>query len=260
MSLINYPLFLATLKGRIVPRPNAASHGTLSGHAAGEPFEKLIYDLLKQSDPTRIYKQFEYLNALYQLYPTAISPQDRFALFNSPIALFLLSRSETATAAWTPENIFQEKQNDTADFLAHENGFFELVDVKTRNRIKHAQPPNIISSYKLAQMCALMFDNQRFDDIDLNYIEVEWEEQANNTLICTQAYHAYLFKVPPEKLYINWAAAMQIQFYVHSIEQTFNESRELWAKRYLYAFTQSAQSRCQTMYEKYVTPFQKYLF
>ena len=38
-----------------VERPNKADAGTLSGHAAGEPFEKLVYHRLKEEYPQKIW-------------------------------------------------------------------------------------------------------------------------------------------------------------------------------------------------------------
>lgn len=67
---------------------------------------------------------------------------------------FLLSRGKAATENWSIENLFEEKQNDTADILLVKDQFYELLDVKTRNISKSAQAPNIISAYKLAQTCA----------------------------------------------------------------------------------------------------------
>lgn len=258
-SLIDYSTLLPSLVGASVPRPNAALRGTLSGHAAGEPFEKLVYERLKADAPSIIYKQYEFLNDLFRTHPSAITEKERLALFHSPIALFLLSRGKAATESWSPENPFQEKQNDTADILAYRDNVFELLDVKTRNLSKHAQPPNIISAYKLAQMCALMFDNQRFEDVNLNYVEVAWEEQENATLVCKHAYYANLFKTPPSTLYINWAAAMQIQFHVAEASQTFDGTSQDWAQEYLRVFVASAKERCRVMYDKYIRPFRKYL-
>ncbi len=85
--------------------------------------------------------------------------------------------------------------------------FFEIIDIKTRNLSKTAQPPNIISSFKLAQMCAIMIDNKEFDDLSINYFEVDWELE-NDKLVCREAYFVSLFKSIPQNLYINWAAAM----------------------------------------------------
>ena len=41
--------------------------GTLSGHAAGEPFDKHVYEKLKNKFPNVVYRQFEYLNKLFVL-------------------------------------------------------------------------------------------------------------------------------------------------------------------------------------------------
>lgn len=255
---VNYKELTNWLIGQQVDRPNLANNGTLSGHAAGEPFEKLVYHRLKENYPKNIFKQYEYLNDLYKNNPQCITVEDRLALFNSPVALFLLSRSDSATRDWSPINIFEEKQNDTADILYHEGKYFELIDVKTRNAQKNAMPPNIISAYKVAQMCALLLDNQKFDKINICYVEAEWKAQ-DNKLVCEKAHFANLFKANPHTIYINWAAAMQIQFHVSELDQTFKEGIEKWAKEYLKVFVESAQHRCHIMYKKYIEPFKKYI-
>lgn len=138
--------------------------GTLSGHAAGEPFEKAIYQSLKETNPKQVFKQFEYLNDLYLKNPTVIGHEARSALFNSPTLLFLLSRGVKAT-----------------------------------------------------------------------------------------------FKANPQELYINWAAAMQIQFHVCDLDQTFTQSRKDWAKQYLQHFVVQAKRRANDMIEKFVKPFENYI-
>lgn len=259
MCSIDYTRLLHWLHHQEVARPNAADNGTLSGHAAGEPFEKLIYHHLKEMYPRNVYKQFEYLNDLYRNNPQCITLEDRKSLFNSPVALFLLSRGEAATKDWNPLNIFEEKQNDTADILFHNNGYFELLDVKTRNVSKSAQAPNIISAYKVALMCSIILDNKdSANDISINYVEVDWVP-ANNKLRCVDAHYGNLFKSTPSLLYINWAAAMQIQFHVSDLDQSFTGTIEEWSKAYLKVFVASAERRCETMYEKYVAPFKMYI-
>lgn len=258
MSAINYSQLEQALIGRTVERPNKASSGTLSGHAAGEPFEKLTYHILKAQFPNNIFKQYEYLNDLYLTHPRHISVEQKKDLFNSPVVLFLLSRSDAATRGWNPQNIFEEKQDDTADILYHNNGRFDIIDVKTRNMSKAAMAPNIISAYKLAQACALMLDNNDFTSIDIHYFEVEWKE-IGEELKCLNAHCRDLFKSEPEFLYINWAAAMQIQFHVSSLTQTFRGTKEDWARGYIKVFVESAKRRCQKMYDTYVVPFEKYI-
>ena len=169
MSKVDFSMVVSSMRNQLVDRPNKASTGTLSGHAAGEPFEKCVYHKLKEMYPNNIYKQYEYLNDIYLRHPRHITVEQRFALLESPTALFLLSRGDKATREWSPTNIFEEKQNDTADILYYKDGFYDIIDVKTRNRSKTAMPPNIISAYKLAKMCALMIDNEEYDNINIDY-------------------------------------------------------------------------------------------
>lgn len=258
MAKVDFSGLVTSMRNQTVERPNKASSGTLSGHAAGEPFEKKVYHKLKEKYPTRIFKQYEYLNDLYLRNPKHITVEQRYALLESPTALFLLSRGDRATRAWSPSSIFEEKQNDTADILYYDAGFYDIIDVKTRNRSKTAMPPNIISAYKLAKMCSLMIDNEEYENINIDYVEIDWIEQGGK-LKCIEAHHGDLFKANPEKLYINWAAAMQVQFHVSDLDQSWKGTREEWARHYLKVFVTSAEARCQKMRDLYITPFLKYI-
>lgn len=243
-----YDDIVKELKGKTVERPNKSNNGTLSGHAAGEPFEKFVYHILKQKYPNFIYKQHEFLNDLYLRNPKYISLKDRQSLFDSPVALFLLNRSDKATASWNPANIFEEKQDDTADILWHNgNYYFDIIDIKTRNIAKIAMPPNIISAYKLAKTCALMLDNNDYSSVDIHYIEIDWKEDGEN-LKCVDAHWKNLFLSNPQNLYINWAEEMQIQFHVENLDQSFDLGNEIWAKEYLHCFVNSAKRQCKKMY------------
>lgn len=258
MSNVDFLALVSSMRNQYVDRPNKKTDGTLSGHAAGEPFEKSVYRKLKEMYPGSIYKQYEYLNDIFLRNPKHITVEQRYALLESPTALFLLSRGDKATKEWSPTNIFAEKQNDTADILYYNNGFYDIIDVKTRNRSKTAMPPNIISAYKLAKMCALMIDNEEYENINIDYVEIDWVENEDK-LKCTAAHHGDLFKANPEKLYINWAAAMQVQFHVCELDQSWKGTREEWARHYLKVFVTSAEHRCQRMREMYVIPFLKYI-
>lgn len=123
---------------------------------------------------------------------------------------------------------------------------------------KKAQPPNIISSYKLAQTCARMIDNDEYDTINFNYIEIDWIEEKDN-LKCVNAHLSSLFKTNPFDLYINWAAGLQIQFHVADLGQQWTGSMRQWAKDYIRHFVDSAKHRCKKMEEEYIIPFLKYL-
>ncbi|MCO5279831.1 MAG: HincII family type II restriction endonuclease [Chitinophagales bacterium] len=179
-------------------------------------------------------------------------------MFNSPTVLFLLSRGKNATDKWSIENPFDEKQNDTADILVVKDNFYEIIDIKTRNVSISAQPPNIISAFKLAQVCAKMLDNKEFDNFTINYFEIDWLLD-NDKLVCNHTHFACLFKAQPNDLYINWAAAMQIQFHVSDLDQSFNGTMKSWAKLYLKHFVIQAKKRADDMIKKFVKPFEKYI-
>ena len=252
---VNYTKLAKNLKGTSVPKPLS---GTLSGHAAGEPFDKHVYAEIKKQFPKNTFRQYEYLNDLFSKNPNVIGFQARQALFYSPTVLFLLSRGKNATDKWSIENPFDEKQNDTADILVVKDDFYEIIDIKTRNVSKSAQPPNIISAFKLSQVCAKMLDNQEFDDFTINYFEIDWLLD-NDKLFCHDTHFACLFKAQPSDLYINWAAAMQIQFHVRDLDQSFNGTMESWAKSYLKHFVTQAKKRADDMITKFVKPFEKYI-
>lgn len=252
---VNYSKLAKSIKGTSVLKPLS---GTLSGHAAGEPFDKHVYTEIKKQFPKNTFRQYEYLNDLFSKNPNVIGVEARQALFNSPTVLFLLSRGKNATDKWSIENPFEEKQNDTADILVVKNGFYEIIDIKTRNVSKSAQPPNIISAFKLAQVCAKMLDNKEFDNFTINYFEIDWQLEKNK-LVCHDTHFACLFKAQPNDLYINWAAAMQIQFHVRGLDQSFDGAMESWAKSYLKHFVTQAKKRADDMVTKFVKPFEKYI-
>jgi Restriction endonuclease HincII len=254
-QIVDYKDLVLKIKGTSVPKPIS---GTLSGHAAGEPFDKHVYKEIKKQFPQNTFRQYEYLNDLYSLNPTVIGFEARHHLVNSPTVMFLLSRGKNATDKWSIDSPFDEKQNDTADILVVKDGFYEIIDIKTRNLSKSAQAPNIISAYKLAQVCAKMIDNQEFNTFTIDYFEIDWLEE-NDKLVCKDAHFVNLFRTNPSQLYINWAAAMQIQFHVCDLTQDFIGSTEEWAKAYLKHFVTQAKRRADEMIKKFVKPFEKYL-
>jgi type II restriction enzyme len=247
---------LSPLNGRLigasVPRPNAS--GALAGHAAGEPFAKLVHNHLVELFPGNTYSQFEYLNSLYLSHPDAITFRQRYELIKSVPLAFLLDRGEAPTVAWNKNNQYIEKQNDTADSLIFNKNIANIIDIKTTSTSKNGQPPNIISAYKLATMCKLMLDNNDFSSFDIIYIGIDWEEKGPS-LKCTDISIRGLFNTNPQRLYINWAAALQIQFHVDSLDQTYKGSIEQWCNDYLRSYLSSARKRITTMQTKFIDPF-----
>lgn len=246
------------LIGKTVPRP--ISRGTISGHVAGEPFDKYVYEILEESYGDNVFRHYEYLNKLYLNNPKSKSVEDRMNLIHNHVLRFLLNRGVGPVRSWTPSDLFEEKQNDTADIIAVSDQKFQLLDIKTRNSEKKAQPPNIISAYKLAQACYIALENDEHDSFDLTYLEIGWfDDMANKVLECVDVSFANLFLEKPSSLYINWAAAMQIQFRVSELKQDYQGSKKEWMKDYLNAYVESTENRIRTMEQKFKTPFMKYV-
>jgi type II restriction enzyme len=151
------------------------------------------------------------LNDLFSKNPDVIGFEARQDLFNSPTVLFLLSRGKNATDKWSIENPFEEKQNDTADILVVKKNFYELIDIKTRNISKSAQPLNIISVYKLAQLCAKMIDNKEFDNFTINYFEIDWLLEGDK-LVCKDAHFGCLFNANHKLGYCDANAISRLRF------------------------------------------------
>ena len=209
--------------------------GTLSGHAAGEPFDKHVYEKLKNKFPNKVYRQFEYLNKLFEKNPKCKSYDNRANLIESETIKFLLMRGRSATENWSKNDKFEEKQNDTADVLVIGESFkeeFNIIDVKTENLSKKAQAPNIISAEKLAKACSLMIEYKDFNKVNIDYVGIGWEQIEEN-LVCKEAFVRNLFKTPPNSLYINWTAAQQIQLHVKDFSQNFKGTKEEWCKKFI---------------------------
>lgn len=89
---VDYDLLKKDIIGKSVKKPTG---GTLSGHAAGEPFDKLASILIKKQYPDCTYRQYEYLNYLFSKNKDATTLEARNNLFESPTILFLLDRGKT---------------------------------------------------------------------------------------------------------------------------------------------------------------------
>lgn len=217
--------------------------GTLSGHAAGEPFDKHVQQALIAKYPNKVKRQYEYLNELFASHPNAITFDERSSLINSEVARYLLMRGKDVVSKWQSDNIFEEKQNDTADILLVDSPAatkFQIIDVKTKNLSKKAQPPNIISSEKLAKACVLMIENNDFDSVSITYVGINWILEGDS-LICKEVTIKNLFKSQPKNLYINWVAAQQIQFQVDELDQSFEGTAEDWCKEYIRNYIDSGR-------------------
>lgn len=215
---------------------------------AHKAYTRVICKMLSNESEGSVVSYSDFVHDMYMTSPVNITRQDVLTLSEYPIAYYVLSSG------------MMESEEDTADILYVQRGFYNIIDVKTRNLDKNAQPPNIISAYKLAQMCAYMIENEEYDTISIDYIGIDWrEDKSKGMLVCEDAQHVCLFKMQPDELYINWAAALQVQFHPHSASQSWTGSNEEWARGYLRHFVASARKRCDTMREKFIDPFLKYI-
>ena len=86
-----------------------------------------------------------------------------------------------------------------------------------------------------------------------------WKVNSDTRITVVDTHLVDLFKIDPKNLYINWAAALQIQFHPHLVSQDFNGTKFEWAKSFLKKYCQSAQDRINTMESKFLNPFQNTL-
>ncbi len=252
---ININFLNKKLVGVTIPKPLS---GTLSGHAAGEPFDKHVFAIMKEKYPKSTFRQYEYLNKLYLDNPQAKTIDQRYSLIKPKALAFLLNRGKEVTKKWTPSSQFEEKQNDTADILFIKNNFFNIIDIKTFNLEKKGQPPNIISAYKLAHMCNIMLKKKEFNTHNITYVGISWR-LSENKLKAKEVSIKELFKSDPKKLYINWAAALQIQFHIKNLDQQYNGNLENWCLEYLQHFVKKAGERKEYTEKKFIKPFSKFL-
>ena len=243
------------LPGKSVP---IATSGTLSGHAAGEPFSVLAFSLLKKKYPSNIFKQHEFLNSLYFANPQKKTFRERTGLIQSPAVALLLNRGLKPTIEWSSKNPFVEKQNDTSDMIFLDKNLCTIIDIKTTNSEKKSQPPNIVSAFKICKLSELILKTNDISSLDIIYIGLSWYKKSDR-LECGDVFIKSLFKIDPSELYINWSAAMQIQFHVPYVSQKFLGDQKQWSKKYISCWLESAMTREKTFRQNYIQPFEKYL-
>lgn len=242
----------ARLTGKSVARPN----GTLSGHAAGLPFEVLLHRELLNRFRGRAYRHFELLNEVFLNNPECRSADDRRGLLGPESLQQLLSRGDGPNKSWGANRQFVEKQNDTAEtvILPRKGSRVEtwrgtcvtLIDVKTKNRNKNSQPPNIISARKLVKACQIAIDHGHRNPFDLVYVGIGWNER-NRRLVCSDTTVVSLFRSDPDNLYINWVAASQIQFHPSELDQSFSLSKLTWCERFVESYLRQLNSHIASL-------------
>lgn len=242
-----------SLKGAQVPRPS----GQLSGHAGGLPFEELVHHELQKRFSERAFRHYEALNhALMESHkssPETFKPETY--KFGSPGVdyLCMCNRSKKALKNWSLDTPFEEKQNDTAEsivfsdkILNFNSPLVSFVDVKSQNSSKKSQAPNIISANKLINASEEIIEDGNRVDFEILYMGVKFhEDEINNQklLIADNWAVVDLFKIDPEALYINWSAALQIQFHPFNVDQSYTGTHKEWLMSFVKFYIKSLEKR-----------------
>lgn len=226
------------LTGATAPRPS----GQLSGHAGGLVFEEMAHSELVTLAPGRAFRHFEALNVALE---DCFQRGDELSKvrFGEPALHYLVSRGERANKGWSLNHPFEEKQNDTAESIVFSDANLKfqspcvsLIDIKSQNINKQSQPPNIISANKLLNAAELILQNGQEPKFEIIYLGVKFapiERDGHELLEAREWRSVELFKIDPASLYINWAAALQIQFHPFEVEETFDGTRKEWFASFL---------------------------
>lgn len=246
---------LSGLVGQTVPRPA----GTLAGHAGGLPFERLVNQILRDRLPGQTFRHYELLNQIYEHNPRATSLDQRYSLLGPPSLQYLLRRGKAATEKWSNDSLFEEKQNDTAEIIVlpskrlaieiDKGRPVTLIDVKTQDVAKKAQAPNIISAEKIANVCKLAIESEKFLPFEIMYVGIKWRA-TKDELVCTDVRVVSLTDIDPSDLYINWAAALQIQFHPFEVSCKYEGDGMKWAYDYIKNFCTQLERRISKEGEK----------
>lgn len=245
------------LIGSTVPRPS----GQLAGHAGGLPFEGLLEAKLEERFPHRAFRHYEALNQHLLNYSRRLDKELKNIQFGSSSLHFLVARGKSALQKWSPDNRFEEKQNDTAESVvfsdAHsyfDSPWVSLIDVKSQRADQKSQAPNIISAVKMSKLAKIVLTHPEEPiNFEILYAGIKFmpeNEGSNKVLRCTETRVVDLMKVNPAMLYINWAAATQIQFHPIEINQSFSGSQQEWFISYLQTYIDSLRNHLSKQQRK----------
>jgi hypothetical protein len=245
---------LEPLRGGSVVKPSGS---TLAGHAAGLPFEDLIHARLLEVYPGRALRHFEALNRVLLDNPQSSSYEERIALLGLPATRYLLARGKEAMTSWSPAAQFGVKQNDTAESIIFPDEACDfrsnrllLIDVKTQDADKKSQPPNIMSSDKLARACVMALESGSVP-FELFYIGVKWRRE-DETLVCVDVNAISMMQIKPESLYVNWVAAQQLQFHPFEVDQSYAKSHHDWCLGYIDTFCNQLENHVKKQQNRLV--------
>lgn len=224
-----------------------------SGHRIATPLEEEVYDALSKTYPGLAFKQHEAVNEYLSQAVTRDKVSDDFIFGNEAID-YLVNPGNKALSHW-PEKIVPGRQSDTADIvLFSDSALFDgssvfLIDVKSHDLGKNSQPPNIMSARKLAKVAEICLSKNIDPNFSLYYIDLGYRKKDAGVVV-EDVRMVDMMKIPPldyngkgKPLYINWSAAIQVQFRPSEVSQDFELSQKDWLAIFMKNYTSQKRDR-----------------
>lgn len=232
---------------------NFKSNRETSGHTVATPLEEEVYDALSKAYPGLTFKQHEAVNEYLSQTVAQGRVPDGFVFGNEAVD-YLVNPGKKALSSW-PEEMVPGRQSDTADMvLFSDSSLFQgasvfLIDVKSHDLGKNSQPPNIMSARKLANLAEICLSKNIDPNFSLYYIDLGYRKKAAGVVV-EDVRMVDMMKIPPldynskgKPMYINWAAALQVQFRPSEVSQDFELSQKHWLAVFMKNYTSQKRDR-----------------
>lgn len=232
---------------------NLKSNRETSGHTVATPLEEEVYDALSKAYPGLTFKQHEAVNK----YLSQAAVQGRVSngfVFGNEAVDYLVNPGKKALSSW-PEEIVPGRQSDTADIvLFSDSSLFDgssvfLIDVKSHDLGKNSQPPNIMSARKLAKLAEICLSKNIDPNFSMYYVDLGYRKKDAGVVV-EDVRMVDMMKIPPldynnkgKPMYINWAAALQVQFRPSEVSQDFELSQKDWLAVFMKNYTSQKRDR-----------------
>lgn len=224
-----------------------------SGHRIATPLEEEVYDALSKTYPGLAFKQHEAVNEYLSQTVMQDKVSDDFIFGNEAID-YLVNPGKKALSNW-PGKIVPGRQSDTADIvLFSDSALFDglsvfLIDVKSHDFGKNSQPPNIMSARKLAKVAEICLSKNIDPNFSLYYIDLGYRKKDAGVVV-EDVRMVDMMKIPPldyngkgKPLYINWSAAIQVQFRPSEVSQEFQLSQKDWLAVFMKNYASQKRDR-----------------
>lgn len=232
---------------------NLKSNRETSGHTVATPLEEEVYDALSKAYPGLTFKQHDAVNEYLSQAAVQGRVSDGFVFGNEAVD-YLVNPGKKALSSW-PEELVPGRQSDTADMvLFSDSSLFQgasvfLIDVKSHDLGKNSQPPNIMSARKLANLAEICLSKNIDPNFSLYYIDLGYRKKDAGVVV-EDVRMVDMMKIPPldyngkgKPMYINWAAALQVQFRPSEVSQDFELSQKDWLAVFMKNYTSQKRDR-----------------